>query len=72
MFNKIKEFFSNKYVMIVEAVLIIAASVGLTVAGISKSQIESFTNIAIAIVAGLDGILTALAALFGKDKDKLE
>lgn len=68
MFNKIKEFFKNKYVMIVEAVLIIAASVGLTVAGISKGQIESFTNIAIAIVAGLDGILTALAALFGKER----
>lgn len=65
--EKLRNFFKNKIVMIVEAVLIIASSAGLTFSGISADGIEQFVKIGGAIIAALDGLLTLIAGLTKKD-----
>lgn len=66
----LKSFFSNKIVMIVEAVLIIAGAVGLTTAGVSEQAIEKLPAIGAGIIAGIDGLFTLIAGLIPTNKEE--
>lgn len=58
-----KGFFQKKIVMIVEAVLLVTAAVGLTIGGVSFESITGIAKTGIAALAAVDGIITAIAAL---------
>lgn len=70
--DKIKKFFSNRITMTVEAILIIAGAIGLTIAGVSESAIDKLPAIGASIVAAIDGLLTLIAGLTPNKKIEKE
>lgn len=67
--NKILDFFHNRIVLIVEAVVLALSSIGLTIGGVSASDIEKIGSLAIAALTAIDAIVTFIAALVGKKKE---
>lgn len=63
-----KEFFSNKIVMIVESVLLVAGTVGLTLAGVNAEGIQQVGSLSIAAVSAIDALITFITAIVSKDK----
>ena len=64
--DKLKSFFQNKVVMIVESVMLIASSVGLSIGGVSAEGITSMVSLGLAALSAVDAILTFIAALLKK------
>lgn len=64
--DKLKSFFQNKVVMIVESVMLIASSIGLSIGGISAEGITSMVSLGLAALSAVDAILTFIAALLKK------
>lgn len=53
--------------MIVEAVLLVLAAIGLTIGGVSFESITGIAKVAVAALSAIDAIITAIAALVKKD-----
>lgn len=66
---KLREFFRNKVVMIIESILLILSAVGLSISGVSAQRIESLVSLGIAALTAVDAILTFIAAIVN-NKDK--
>lgn len=64
--DKLKNFFKNKAVMAVEAVLLGASAVGLTLGGLSSEGIQSIASMSVAALSAIDAVVTLIAALLGK------
>lgn len=64
--KKLENFFKNKAVMAVEAVLLGASAVGLTLGGLSTEGIQSIASMSVAALSAIDAVATLIAALLGK------
>ena len=64
--KKLENFFKNKVVMAVEAVLLGASAVGLTLGGLSTEGIQSIASMSVAALSAIDAVATLIAALLGK------
>ena len=66
--DKLKKFFQNKVVMIIESILLIASAAGLTIGGVSASDINKLADFGLAGIALIDGIVTFIAAIISGKK----
>ena len=64
--DKLKKFFQNKVVMIVEAVLLVLGAVGLSISGVSAEGVTSIAQLSIAALSAIDAVATFIAALINK------
>lgn len=62
-----KDFFSNKIVMIVESVLLIGGTVGLVLSGTSAEGVQNVVSLSVAAVSAIDAVVTAVYAIVKKE-----
>lgn len=68
MFKKIKAFFSNGKVMLVESIVMAVAAAGLLLGGAPLEGIISIIKTVAGAVIAFDAIVTAIAAILGGRK----
>lgn len=61
--DKIKEFFQKKVVIIVEAVIMALACVGLLIGGISAGTIAKIPNLVLVILTAIEALITFIQGL---------
>lgn len=58
--NKIKEFFENKIVKIVEGVIIALASTGLILGGVAADTVAKIPVLSLGIVTAVEAVITLI------------
>lgn len=66
--DKLKEFFTQKSVMITESVLLILGALSLIYTGSTLVGIAKFIQYILGGVVGIDGIVTLITAFLTKDE----
>lgn len=64
--DKLRAFFQNKVVMIVESVMLLASAIGLSIGGVNAEGITGIASLGLAALSAVDAIVTFIAALFKK------
>lgn len=63
MWNKIKEFFANKTVQIVETIIIVFCAIGLVIGGVQMEGIKSILDYVSAFILAVVGLYKIIAKI---------
>lgn len=67
--NGVMDFFHNRIALIVESVVLVLSTIGLTIGGINAEDIEQIGSLAVAAFTAVDAVVTFIAAITGKKKE---
>ena len=66
--EKIKAFFQNKIVKIVEGVVIALASAGLIIGGVEAETIAKMPVVVLGVITAVEAVITLIQGLFTKSE----